>query len=96
MELPASFVDPHPWRGPWHPVSSPPEPFAWTIQVLLPSGKTGVAMWTGSAWHPVGINPVAWRAVEISSLGALAPTAPEPQKQPRRELTLPLETPGFP
>jgi hypothetical protein len=50
MQLPDGYVDPHPERGPWTSVSTPPAPYAADLSVLLPDGTTEPATWTGKVW----------------------------------------------
>jgi len=68
MLLPLGFVDVHPNRGQWHPASPPPDTDAWNIEVLLASGETTDAAWSGRFWLGHGeMHPIAWRKVESNA-----------------------------
>lgn len=60
-----NYVERFPHRGTWTPAAEPPPPFSFTIQVLLPDGKTTHGTWTGAVWWRAGeeVQPVGWRWV---------------------------------
>ena len=67
---PANYVERDPLRGAWLSPAEPPLPWAFTTELLLPSGETTSGVWTGGAWWAEGgeLNPVGWRWVDNAGL----------------------------
>jgi hypothetical protein len=67
IQPPPGFIDHFPRRVPFESPDNPPEPYTFTIEVLLPGGEVGTAVWTGKLWwawcgevKPLGWRPVQW------------------------------------
>jgi len=67
---PTNYVERNPLCGGWESPDEPPLPWAFTTELLLPTGQTVTGVWTGGAWWgELGtMKPLGWRWVDNAGL----------------------------